>query len=145
MIGIPSMVTGGRGSDSYVAAHIESPAIILVMGAYSPGVGDRGAYGGSSVEVVGETMMIGVHLLGGVGGLGSGMMGEIDSGTPPSSDLAILLNLSSGISQCGKGAMILGGRCLSGMPLYGFTGSEGAGELVGTVGFRASLLCSCLI
>ncbi len=83
---------------------------------YSLGVGDREAYGGSSAEVVGETTMIGVRLLGGVGGLGSGMTGEIDSGTPPSSDLVTLLNSSSGIGQRGKGATILGGRCSSGMP-----------------------------
>ncbi len=60
--------------------------------------------------------MIGMRLLGGVGGLGSGMIGEIDSGTPPSSDLTSLLNSSSGIGQRGKGAMILGGRCSSRMP-----------------------------
>ncbi len=100
--------------------------------------------GGSSAEVVGEMMMIGVHLLGGVGGLGSGMTGEIDSEILPSSDLATLLNSLSGIGRRGKGAIILGGCCSSGMPLYGSMGSEGAGELVETVGFGASLLCSCL-
>ncbi len=31
-IGIPSMVMGGRGSDSYVAAHVESPAVVSVTG-----------------------------------------------------------------------------------------------------------------
>ncbi len=72
-------------------------------------------YGGSLAEAVGETMMIGMRLLGGVGGLLSGMMGEIDSGTP-SSDPATLMKSSSRISQRGTGATILGGRCSSRMP-----------------------------
>ncbi len=37
--------------------------------AYSPGEGDQGAYGVESAEPVEEMMTIGVHLLGGVGGL----------------------------------------------------------------------------
>ncbi len=107
-------------------------------------MGDRGAYGEFSAEVVGETTIIGVRLLGGVGGLGSRMTGEIESGTRPSSDLMTLLKSSSGIGRCGKGAMILGGHCSSGMPQYGSTRLVEAGELVGTVGVRTSLLCSGL-
>ncbi len=60
-------------------------------------------------------MMIGVRLLGGVGGLLSGMTGEIDSGTS-SCDPAILAKSSIGIGQRGTGAMTLGGRCSSRMP-----------------------------
>ncbi len=87
--------------------------------------------------------MIGVHLLGGVGGLPSGVMEEINSGTLPSSNLVTLAKSLIGIGRYGKGARILGGRCLSGMPLYGSTGSGGAGEFVRTVGFRIPLACNC--
>ncbi len=60
--------------------------------------------------------MIGMHLLGGVGGLPSGMTGEINSGIPPSFNSVTLAKSLIGISRCGMGAMILGGRCSSGMP-----------------------------
>ncbi len=39
------MVTGGRGSDSYVAAHIESPAVIPVVGILARHGRSRGARG----------------------------------------------------------------------------------------------------
>ncbi len=60
--------------------------------------------------------MIGACPLGGVGGLLSGMTGEVDSEIPPSSDLATLLKSLIGIGQCGRGVTILGGCCSSGMP-----------------------------
>ncbi len=61
-------------------------------------------------------MMIGVCLLGGVGGLFSGMTGEINSESLLSSTLASLAKSLTGISQCGRGVRILDGHCLSGMP-----------------------------
>ncbi len=97
-------------------------------------------YGGSSAEVVGEMTMIGVHLLGGVGGLLSGMTGEIDL-EMSSCDPAILVKSSSRIGRRGMGVMIRGGRCLSGMPLKG---SGRMGEFVGTVGVRTSIVCHSL-
>ncbi len=60
-------------------------------------------------------MMIGMCLLGGVGGLLSGMTGEVSSGkiSPPSSSLR---KRSIGIGCCGMGATILGDRCWSRKP-----------------------------
>ncbi len=66
-------------------------------------------------ETVGERMMTGVRLQGGVGGLGGGMSGLVDSEFP-SSSLVALLNWWSGIGRRGKGARILGGRCSSRTP-----------------------------
>ncbi len=65
---------------------------------------------------MGVRTMIGVHLLGGVGGLLSRMTGEISSGriSPPSCSL---VKRSIRIGHCGMGAKILGGCCLSWMPL----------------------------
>ncbi len=80
--------------------------------------------------------MIGVRLLGGVGGLLSGMMGESDS-EMSSVDPATLAKSSIRIGQHGMGAMIRGGRCSSGMPLKG---SGSTGEFVGTVGVGTSIL-----
>ncbi len=108
-------------------------------------MGDQGASGEFSAAVEGERTMIGARLLGGVGDLLFVVSGGVDSEVPPTSDSATLVKSLSGIGHRGKGARILGGRCSSGMPLYGSTGSEGAGELVGTVGVGASLLCCCLI
>ncbi len=81
--------------------------------AYLPGEGDRGAYGVESAELVGERMMIGVHLLGGVGGLLSRRMGAVNSETTSSLSLT---RLWIGISCHSMGVMIRG-CCLSGMPL----------------------------
>ncbi len=39
------MVTGGKGGDSYVAAHIESPAVISVMGILTGCGRSRGMWG----------------------------------------------------------------------------------------------------
>ncbi len=39
------MVTGGRGGDSYVAAHVESPAVIPVVGVLARRGRSRGARG----------------------------------------------------------------------------------------------------
>ena len=79
-----------------------------------PGEGDQGAYGADSVELVGVRMMIGVHLLGGVGGLLSGMMGEVDSAVTSSDSLMMLL---SEIGHCGMGVKIGGCCCWNRMPL----------------------------
>ncbi len=108
----------------YVTAHVESPAVLSVMGILAGCGRSRGNWGILGRDGGGEMTTIGVHLLGGVGGLASGMTGETDSETLPSLDPAILLNSWSGIGRYGKGAMILGGRCSSGMPLYGSTGEE---------------------
>ncbi len=86
---------------------------------YSPGEGDRGAYGAESAELVGERMMISVRLLGGVGGLPSWMTGEVDSEVTSSMSPTRLL---TGISHHSMGVTIHG-CCSSGMPLVvaGFT------------------------
>ncbi len=83
--------------------------------------------------------MIGVRLWGGVGGLPSGMMGEIDSAI--SACFAIPANSLIRIGWHGMGVTILGGCCSSGMPLKG---SGRMGEFVGTVGMGTSILCSGL-
>ncbi len=68
--------------------------------AYLLGEGDRGAYGVELAEPVGEMMTIGICLLGGVGGLLSGMTGAVDSETISSS---FPMRLWIRIGRCGTG------------------------------------------
>ncbi len=100
-----------------VSQPTSNPLLCVANQVYVLGEGVQGTYGVVSGEPVGVRMMTGVHLLGGVGGLLSRMTGEVSSEriSPPSSLRKSLI----GIGQCGMGAMILGGRCSSGMPLVG--------------------------
>ncbi len=95
-----------------------NPPVCAVNWVYVLGEGVRGTYGVVSGELVGVRMMTGVCLLGGVGGLLSGMMGEVSSEriSLPSCSLR---KSSIGIGQRGMGVMVLGGRCWSGKPLVG--------------------------
>ncbi len=98
-----------------------NPLLSLMKRAYLPGEGDQGGYGVESAEPVGERTMIGMHLLGGVGGLFSGMTGEVDSETI-SCLSSFLMRLWIGIGHCSMGATICG-CCSSRMSLLvvGFT------------------------
>ncbi len=89
--------------------------------AYVLGEGDRGTYGGELGEGVGERMMIGVCLPGGIVVLLSRITGETSSEriSPPSCSLA---KQSIRIGRCCMGAKILGGCCLSRMSSLGLVG-----------------------
>ncbi len=95
---------------------MSNPPMCMANRAYVLGEGVQGTYGdGELADVVGEMMMIGVCLLGGVGGLFSGMMGETSSERISPSPYS-LLKRSIGISQHGMGVMILGESCRSRKP-----------------------------
>ncbi len=132
-----------RGGDSYVMAHVESPAVLLVMGILAGCGRSRGNWGILGRDGGGEDDDR--HAPSGRGRRPCfRMTGETNSETLPSLNPTILLNSWSGIGRYGKGAMILGGRCSSGMPLYGSTGGgDGAGEFVGTVRVGIPLACNC--
>ncbi len=83
-----------------------------------PGEGDRGIYGAESAEPVGEMMMIGVRLLGGVGGLLSGMI-EVVVSVVTSLPSCSLRRLLIGIGHHGMGATIPVGFCWNGRSLLG--------------------------
>ncbi len=117
-----------RGAVTRMSRPTLNPLSLFLYQAYSPGEGDRGAYGRSSVEVVGEMTMIGMRLQGGVGDLLFAVTGGGDSETF-SSDPAILAKLLIGIGRHGMGATILGDCCWSGMPSV-----DSVGLLVVTVG-----------
>ncbi len=104
------------GAMGLVSRPTSNPPVCAVNQAYVLGEGDQGIYRVESGEPVGERMMTGMRLRGGVGGLLSGMTGEVSSEriSPPSYSL---MKSSIGIGQRGMGATILGGCCWSGMPL----------------------------
>ncbi len=110
--------------------------------AYSPGEGDQGAYGVESAELVGEMTMIGVRLLGGVGGLLSGMTGEVDSEMTSLLSSTLMRSLI-GIGCCSMGATICG--CWLGGTSLLAVGFMISVRVIGCVGLLSLCLVFCIV